>query len=203
MHVRLHVDPRVQLPTHAVALCGASQLDPRNASQNRGAPARLATPRNAFPTRTSRTRYAQRPERDSTAGERKEQHAMHRTHPARQTYEIATMCTFQSTRNSALGRRRAAPYGSGPLTHVSVQVHLLIHLHQSVLTLHVHAHWNFDPHGQLHVHVGFPVAITYPFTTTRALTLTHAHDTARARETDYTAKEHDVSTQGRVTKHRK
>ena len=78
-----------------VALCGAYQRD--HAPQSCGASQRLATPRNALATRISRTRYAQRPERDSTAGERNESNAMHRRHRARQTYEIATMCTFQST----------------------------------------------------------------------------------------------------------
>ena len=64
---------------------------PRNASQ------RLATPRNALARCISRTRYALRPERDSTAGERNEANAMHRRHHARQAYDIATTCTFQST----------------------------------------------------------------------------------------------------------
>ena len=56
----------------------ASQRDQRNASQscgasqNCGASQRPATPRNTLATRISRTRYAQRPERDSTAGERNE-----------------------------------------------------------------------------------------------------------------------------------
>ena len=47
-----------------------------------GASRRLATPRDALATRMWRTRYAQRPERDSTAGERQESNAMLRGHRA-------------------------------------------------------------------------------------------------------------------------
>ena len=97
-----------------VALCGASQRDQRNASQSCGASQRLATPRNALATRISRTRYAQRPERDSTAGERNESNAMHRRHRARQTYEIATRCAFQST--------AALPSVTVPLLHGGIRL---------------------------------------------------------------------------------
>ena len=96
----LDMTTRVDMP---VALCVAYQRDQRNASQSCGASLRLATPRNAsqrLATNLSRARYAQRPERDSTGGKRNDSHAMHRRHHARQTYEIAAACTFQSTTQS-------------------------------------------------------------------------------------------------------
>ena len=81
---------------------------PRNASQ------RLATPRHALATRISRTRYAQRPERDSTAGEINESNAIHRRNRARQMYEIANTCTFQSTNGAA----KFMPHATGFLCPV-------------------------------------------------------------------------------------
>ena len=70
----------------------------------------------ALATRISRTRYAQRPERDSTAGERNESNAMHRRHRARQAYEIATTCTFQSTCNRDC-KLNATECGAMPSAH--------------------------------------------------------------------------------------
>ena len=83
-----------------VALCGASQRDHRNTSRSFGVSQRLPKPRNAW-QRACNTHLADSIR--STAGARLDgkrktkSTAMHRWHRARQTYEVATTCTFQST----------------------------------------------------------------------------------------------------------
>ena len=106
-----------------------ARMPQRNAPQSCGASQRPATPRHALATRISRTRYAQRPERDLTAGEINESNAMQRRNRA---------STFQST--AAAAPVGPWPYGftsrANPSTDTSTcscprAAHVCVHIKQA------------------------------------------------------------------------